>query len=92
MSRGNMRSQMPQAAAFIDDLRAAFGAGEIDDVIRRGLHRDSAPDHRFFACEAGHQLGQRYVPEGTVISGSQMMVAIKVAETANEPRKRGRYR
>ena len=45
---------MPTVAAWIDDLRAAFGAEVIDAAIR-GAVRDGRAT--FFAAEAGHQLG-----------------------------------
>lgn len=50
----SMRELMPQTAAWIDDLRAAFGSEVVDGAIRAGL-RAGAPT--FYAEEAGHQLG-----------------------------------
>ncbi len=86
---------MPKVTAFIDDLRSAFGVDEIDNVIRRGLHADCKPEQRFFAAEAGHEMGRRYVPAGVVVPVSAMALEV-VDEAANEPvvanRKRGRYR
>lgn len=49
----SMRDSMPQTAAWIDDLRAAFGAGAVNGAIRAGI--GGLPV--FFAAEAGHQLG-----------------------------------
>ena len=95
MSRENNRSKMPQVTAFIDDLRAAFGVDEIDNVIRRGLHADCKSEQRFFAAEAGYEMGQRYVPSGVVVSGLQMMLDVvkeEDDELATATRKRGRYR
>ena len=43
-----MRDRMPIVAGFIDQLRAAFGAENIDAAIRHGLH-----DGTFRAEEAG---------------------------------------
>lgn len=49
---------MPRCAAFVDDLRAAFGADEINNVIKRGLRPEAKPEHRVQFSEAGHVLGQ----------------------------------
>ena len=64
---------MPQTAAFIDDLRGVFGKTEIDAVIRRGLKADCLPHQRFYASEAGHELGRRYVP-AVEISAADMVL------------------
>jgi hypothetical protein len=49
----SLRDEMPKVTAFIDDLRAAFGAGEIDGAIRAGLKGRPF----FWAREGGHELG-----------------------------------
>ena len=49
---------MPACAAFVDGLREAFGADEINNVIKRGLRLEAAPEHRVHFVEAGHELGQ----------------------------------
>jgi hypothetical protein len=51
----SLRDQMPQVTAFVDDLRAAFGAGEIDGAIRAGLRGRPF----FYAREGDHELGTR---------------------------------
>ena len=48
-----MRDQMPSAAAFIDDLRDAFGAEHINGAIRSGI---KGRPH-FWAREGEHELG-----------------------------------
>jgi len=48
---------MPKCAAFVDDLRQAFGVDEINNVIRRGLRPEAAPEHQVHFGEAGHELG-----------------------------------
>ena len=72
MSKANARTSMPLVTAFIDDLRAAFGADEIN-VLIRGATRDGLPT--FYACEGGHSVG---VPlpaiRGTEISAAQMVI------------------
>ena len=62
------RQAMPTMAAWIDDLREAFGKAEIDAVIRAGLKPDCEPRRRFFAGEAGQEVGRRWVPEGVEVS------------------------
>ena len=53
-----MRAKMPTCAAFVDDLREAFGAEASNDVIKRGLRPECRPEHRAYFAEAGHVLGQ----------------------------------
>ena len=48
-----LRQKMPLVAAFIDDLRAAFGAECINDIIRAGLQGQPV----FHASENGHSVG-----------------------------------
>ena len=48
-----LRQAMPTVAAFIDDLRDAFGAEHINPIIRAGM--DGQPV--FHAKEAGHEVG-----------------------------------
>lgn len=48
-----MREAMPETARFVDSLRAAFGADEINRSIRAGMRGEP----RFYALEAGHELG-----------------------------------
>ena len=59
---------MPVVTAIIDDLRAAFGADVINLAIKRGI--DGFPT--FYAREASHEIGTRYVGQGTAITGAQM--------------------
>ena len=49
----SLRDEMPLVTEFIDDLRSAFGAGEIDGAIRAGLKGRPF----FWAHEGGHELG-----------------------------------
>jgi len=52
-----MRDQMPAVAAFVDAMREAFGAEEINQAIAAGIKQH--PGAGFFATENGHQVGQR---------------------------------
>ena len=53
MSKVNMRTEMPEVAAFVDQMRDAFGKDEIDQQIRRGMRGEPT----FYARESGHELG-----------------------------------
>ena len=68
---------MPRCAALVDDLREAFGAEEINDVIKRGLRSDAESVHRVHFSEAGHILGHP-VQEVTGISAAQMVLGPQV--------------
>lgn len=59
MAKGGMREQMPLCAAWIDELRSAFGTEYIDKIIRAGMR--GAPV--FYASENGHKVGTP-VPAG----------------------------
>ena len=48
-----LRQKMPTVAAFIDDLRAAFGEEIIHNIIRAGLQGQPV----FHASENGRQIG-----------------------------------
>lgn len=48
-----LRQAMPQVTAFIDNLRAAFGAEAIDAAIKAGI----AGHQTFHAKENGHEIG-----------------------------------
>ncbi len=52
-----MREAMPTVAAGLDSLRAAFGADGINDSIRAGMRGEP---NKFFAREAGHQVGTQF--------------------------------
>lgn len=53
MAKGGMRDKMPVTAAWIDKLRATFGAESIDGQIRAGMRGEPV----FFAQENGHMVG-----------------------------------
>ncbi|CAG9220288.1 conserved hypothetical protein [Paraburkholderia caribensis] len=44
---------IPEIAAFVADLKSAFGEWEIDEAIRRG----KAGEPTFYACENGRSVG-----------------------------------
>lgn len=80
-----MRTKMPRCAAFVDDLRAAFGVEEITNVIKRGLRPEAKPEHRVHFVEAGHELGR---PAGVL--GVEVSPALPVVLSAPVA-KRGRW-
>lgn len=61
----NLRSEMPTVAAWVDELRDAFGAETIDGQIRKAV-KDGLPT--FWARENGHEIGARPAPmEGLTV-------------------------
>lgn len=51
---GHMRQAMPTVAQWIDDLRAEFGADQVDPSIRAGMRGEP---NQFHATEGGHEIG-----------------------------------
>lgn len=60
----NLRAAMPKTAAWIDALRAAFGADQIDASIRAGMKGGTA----FHASENGHEIGSKDSRVGIVLA------------------------
>lgn len=52
-----LRVHMPQVAAFVDELRAAFGDQEVDQWVRDGLRCLAGAG--FYAREADREIGRR---------------------------------
>jgi hypothetical protein len=55
--KGRMRSAMPTVAGWIDELREAFGADQVDPSIGEGMRGEP---NRFWAREAGHEVGTQF--------------------------------
>jgi hypothetical protein len=55
VKRPRLADSMPSIAAWVADLRQAFGDDLMDDVILRGRHGEPV----FFATENGHAVGTR---------------------------------
>ena len=53
MSKGRMREQMPEVAAWVDDLRSAFGTEYINKIIAAGMRGEPV----FSASENGYTIG-----------------------------------
>jgi hypothetical protein len=67
----SLRDQMPETAAFIDAMRAAFGKEGIDASIRKGM---AGLPGFFHANEAGHEAGTPALPARIEISGTDMVI------------------
>lgn len=63
MAKGSMRVQMPVVAAWIDQMRAAFGAAHIDGVMKAGMRGEPV----FYASENGHTVGTPAPPRWRVL-------------------------
>jgi hypothetical protein len=72
MTTKNLRTQMPTVTAWIDDLRAAFGAEHVNGCIRKG--QQGIPGY-FYATENGHTVGtpSRPIDPAKVIGGDQLV-------------------
>ncbi len=63
MAKGSMREQMPVVAAWIDEMRAAFGTAHIDGILKAGMRGEPV----FFASENGHTVGTPSAPGWRVL-------------------------
>ncbi len=66
----SMREEMPTVAAWIDDLRLAFGADAVTAWIRQGR-----ADGTFHAHENGHQVGAPIPAPENAISTRCMVIS-----------------
>lgn len=86
--RANLRDEMPATAAFIDDLRDAFGAEDINPSIKGGM----AGVPTFYARENGHEIGTPLDLAGrVVVRGDEMIInplSKEDIERANRNRRR----
>lgn len=60
----NLRTEMPITAAWIDSLRATFGADQINPSIKSGMQGGGA----FYASENGHVLGKQDARQGVSLA------------------------
>lgn len=77
MKSGGLREAMPLTAAFIDEMREAFGADMIDAQIRQGI----AGEPGFWASENGHEIGCKSPSDGYVVTADQMVLIPSKEET-----------
>lgn len=73
MKKPSMREEMPAVAAFIDALREAFGATEIDGQIRKGMRGEPT----FYASENGHTVGTK-LERGRAIKWDELGISYEV--------------
>ncbi len=66
-----LRLAMPHTAGFIDALREAFGAPQIDQAIRAGIEGQPT----FWARENGREIGTRAAPPGASYTADQCLAA-----------------
>ena len=66
-----LRQTMPTVAAWIDDLREAFGADGINRAIRNGV----AGGTHFHAEEGGQAIGCEAMPGAHVVTAADMVLA-----------------
>lgn len=72
-----MREAMPTVAAWIDELREAFGAATVNRAIRNGV----AGGSHFSASENGHRIGED-LPLGHEVSLADIVIAKPGKEAA----------
>lgn len=63
-----LRDTMPTVAGFIDEMRDAFGAAEINDNIRAGMGGALT----FYATENGVEVGTQDPRRGVALSDMQI--------------------
>lgn len=63
-----LRDSMPTVAGFIDQMRDAFGAAEINASIRAGM--DGQPT--FYASENGAEVGTKDQRRGVALADMQI--------------------
>jgi hypothetical protein len=77
--RNDMRGSMPKTADFVARKRAEWGAGFVNECVRKGVN-DREPGY-FYAIEAGHVLGTPF-PAGEPIAQDQANAIMWGAEFA----------
>lgn len=78
----NLRAEMPETAAFIDALRAEFGADGINAQIKKGM---AGLPGFFYASENGREAGTKAAAPRCEISVAQMVLeTIKPASVSRK--------
>lgn len=80
-----MRELMPSVAAFIDEMREAFGKEHIDGQIRKGMN---GAKNTFYATENGHEIGTKFTDPKSFITLDRMV--IRTPEEINNKQKKFR--
>lgn len=71
MGKKPLRQTMPTVAAWVDELREAFGADSINAAIRNGVAGGAA----FYATEGGQTIGCEALPGRHVVSLANMVTS-----------------
>lgn len=79
--RKPLRLAMPHTAGFIDALREAFGAPQIDQAIRAGIEGQPT----FWASENGREIGTRATPPGASYTADQCLAATLLKHPKDNP-------
>lgn len=73
-----LRDSMPTVAAWVDELREAFGADSINAAIRNGVAGGAA----FYATEGGQSIGSDALPGKRSLRLSEMTLPRTLKEGA----------
>lgn len=73
---GSLRGRMPRVAAFVDALRAAGWADDVDAALRNA----KAGGTDFWASEGGIEFGARPAASGASFSADQLLAASVVRQ------------
>lgn len=76
----SLREEMPLVTAFIDDLRAAFGADQINASIKAGINGAGT----FYASENGREIGSKSQPGGVVLTADQLYLCLEEKKDAKK--------
>lgn len=72
-TKRDLRRDMPNTAAKVDEYRQTYGADWVNDQIRRALRGE--PD-RFYAMENGHVLGTPFQADPALADWIKTAVAL----------------
>ena len=72
-ARLDMRAQMPETAAWVDQMRQRFGKAHVNHCIREAL---AGKPGFFYAFEQGHTLGTPFPPTHPIDQDQRMAVMI----------------
>lgn len=81
----DLRKDMPETAAWVDQRRAAWGKQFVNDCIRRALGGEAG---LFYALEGGHVLGTPFPPDHPVaeLQGQAVLLGTTFAGFIAEPK------
>jgi len=71
---------MPRCAAFVDALRAEFGATAFDAAMKRGMRGEPG----FWAQEGGVEIGTREPEPQVAFTAAEIVVVVKAASAKGE--------